>query len=293
MAQRFQFGEFVFDPDTGELRSNGDSRFLQPQLAQLLGLLLESGGALVDRERIEAVLWPAGNIAAEQGINACIREVRRAIGDDARRPTYIETVPRRGYRFVGQVVGLDSEDRDAAATTGKATTPPGRRRWQAVAALLAPVVALVVWAVVVASPDAGSSMGPVVRLAVLALEDLDDDPWNERFAAGLGEALAAELGRVDPERLRIVSATESMRVHDADKPLYVIGEELRADYLVEGSVRRSGDEVQVAVRLVAVGDQAQRWSQQFRGTIDKPLELQAEVARSLAAHLAERFRPAH
>ena len=255
MARLFEFGEFVFDAHSGELRSNGEARFLQPQPARVLALLLENRGALVDRERIESELWPAGNPAAEQGINACIRQLRRAVGDDAREPTFIETVPRRGYRFMSQVGKSGDAPRDS--TLHRVADGTARSiRWRTVAGMLVATVGLVVWALAAATSSSGDGSADIVRLAVLGLEDLDDDPWNRRFASGLTEELIATLGQMEPTRLRVVSPTESMRLRNAGKPLYVIGAELRADYVVEGGVRRSGDDVRVTVRLVAVGDQA-------------------------------------
>lgn len=126
-----RFGQFSFDPQTGELRDrNGRIVPLEPQPARVLTVLVARPGSLVTREELRASVWPEGtHVEFDQGLNYCIRQVRAALGDNARQPVFIETVARRGYRFLPKVEG-----------------PPNRRRRRAaVAAAVAAAVPLALW----------------------------------------------------------------------------------------------------------------------------------------------------
>lgn len=104
----YRFGPFEFDPRTGEIRTGSESRRLAPQPARVLTLLLESAGELVTREALKSELWPDTVVEYDKGLNFCVREVRAALGDEAAEPTYLETLPRRGYRFVAPVERVEA-----------------------------------------------------------------------------------------------------------------------------------------------------------------------------------------
>lgn len=131
MSSAVRFGPFTFHPETGELRrADGTVVPLEPQPARVLAALASRPGAVVTREELRASVWPDGtHVAFDQGLNYCIRQVRTALGDNARRPVFIETVARRGYRFLPRVKGLRSN----------------RRRRATLAAAIAAALPLVFW----------------------------------------------------------------------------------------------------------------------------------------------------
>lgn len=279
MGVTFEFGECTFDPETGELRRGGDSSFMRPQPARLLSLLLAEAGALVSRERIEAELWPAGNPTADEGINACIRQLRSALEDDARAPRFIETVPRRGYRFAAPVRSMPSGiDAHGVAALRRAPS------WRLAAAI---VLALAAVATLISVVSRGQEDRGFVGLAVLGFDDLDGDAWSQAFATGLTEELTTRLGQLSPQRVHVVASAEAARFDDADRPLYVIGDELGVQYLVTGTVRSDAQRVLITVQLVGVNDQAQRWAHRLEGSRDDPLALQTDTAAAVASAVAE------
>lgn len=144
---RYSFGPFEISPDSGELRKSGRAVKLAPQPFQLLAFLIEHAGVLVTREELQAALWPDGTtVEFDPGLNYCIRQIRLALGDDAREPLYIETVPKRGYRFFAPVTSV-ADSPLAEAQTPVPVVLPSRRPWilTAIAASVLLVAAIVLW----------------------------------------------------------------------------------------------------------------------------------------------------
>lgn len=274
-----RFGVFELDAVTGELRKSGHTVRLRPQAAKILVLLASRPGQLVTRDELREKIW--GNetfVDFEHGLNLCIREVRAALDDDADTPRYVETLPKRGYRFIAPVQGAEQTAR--------------RITWRGVTAFAAIMVAMVAVAVI-ANPGHwrerlfGSSGGPVRTIVVLPLKNLSGDAGQDYFADGMTEALTTGLARI--ESLQVISRTSAMQYKAAKKSLPAIARELHADAAVEGSVQRSGSRVRVTAQLVRASDDRHLWADTYERDFRDVLALQDDVASDIAKQIESRL----
>jgi TolB-like protein/DNA-binding winged helix-turn-helix (wHTH) protein/Tfp pilus assembly protein PilF len=298
-APRLRFGVFEMDLRTGELRKLGTLVKLQQQPFRVLALLVRRAGDLVTREEIRDEIWGAETyVDFDQGLNFCIKQVRAALNDQAVTPRYIETLPRRGYRFIAPVAQAAGPwpPPDAGATTHveePARTKAARRRlpaWLAAGALL--VLALTLAVVV------GRDRGPIpvvnaarAKLAVLPFENLGSDPEQAWFSDGLTEEMIAQLGRLQPERLAVIARTSVMRYRDPQRDIAAVGRELGVDYVIEGSVRHADGRVRITAKLIDTRDQTQIWTETYERDLQDMLSLQNEVARDVAAGIKITLTP--
>jgi len=224
----------------------------------------------------------------EHGLNFCIRQIRTALSDDAETPRYIETLPRRGYRFIGAV---------NAALRHKTASPEKRFVRAALTrplfwAMLLVVVAMFSLGIYVRgrphkpTPGAGKLM-----LAVLPFENLSGNREQEYFSDGLTEEMIAELSRFNPERFRVIARTSAMHYKGAALTAAQIGHELGVDYILESSVRREGTRVRITTQLVRVSDQTHIWSQSYEREAQGLLALQKDVANDVAMQIALKLNP--
>jgi len=238
---RLRFGEFEIDAQSGELVRRGTKLALQDQPARALLFLLERSGDVVTRQQLTDHLWSRNTfVDFERGLNKIVAKLRVALQDDPEHPIHIETVPQRGYRFIGPVQSLPAAE-------------PAR-----------------------AKPRIDS-------LAVLPLLNLSGDVTDEYFADGFTDELISALATA--ASLRVISRTSVMTFKGTRKPLPAIASELRADAIVEGSVSRLGDRVRVIVQLIHAQDDRQLWSGRYERDIINILQLQAEVANSIAGQI--------
>ena len=268
-----RFGPFELDSGTGELRRDGDVIPLAPQPFRLLHALASRPGELLTREELRQQVWGEGTfVDFERGLNFCVLQVRTAIGDDAKSPRYIETLPKRGYRFVGAI----AEDR------------PRTRRWQFAAAAAA--LLMIVLIVVVGdrrSRLSGQAGLPVLHrpmIAVLPFDDLSAAP-QAHLASGMTEELITHLGRLHPQRLGVIARTSILGYAGTTKNIRDIGRELGARYVVEGSVRREGERVRVTAQLIDAQDQTHLWAESFDRSGAGALAIQEDVAERIARAL--------
>jgi TolB-like protein/DNA-binding winged helix-turn-helix (wHTH) protein/Flp pilus assembly protein TadD len=273
-----RFGVFEVDPRSGELWSKGSRVKLQDQPLQILLAVLEKPGEVVTREELRAKLWPADTfVDFDHGLNAAVKRLRDALGDTAENPRYIETLPRRGYRFIAATVPDTIQPE-------KRQPPP--RRW----GLPIVAAAVVVSAVAVVVLDAGglrsklfsrSAAPPQIRsLAVLPLTNLSGDPQQEYFADGMTEELIGELSRISA--LKVISRTSVMQYKgEKKKPLPQIGRELNVDAVVEGSVLRSGSQVRIAAHMIYAPTDQNLMTETYESDLGDVLKLQREVAGAI------------
>lgn len=273
-----RFGVFELDPRTGELRRGSEIVPLAPQPFRLLLALAERPGELVTREELRQKLWDDGTfVDYERGLNFCVLQVRTALGDDAKSPQYIETLPKRGYRFVAR------PERGAAGFS--APKDDGGLK------PAAPQVVFIVLAVVAILFAAAWQMRPTptpqpgrTTLAVLPFEDLSAAP-DAHFADGLTEELITHLGRLQPRRLGVIARSSSVGYRGTKKSVREIGRELGVDYLAMGSVRREGDRVRVSAQLIETERQTHLWSESFDRSGTGALAIQQDVAGRIAQAL--------
>ncbi|MGH9782659.1 MAG: winged helix-turn-helix domain-containing protein, partial [Terriglobia bacterium] len=301
----FRFGVFEADLRTGEVSKGGRKVKLQEQPFQVLAMLLERAGEVVTREDIQRKLWTADTfVDFEHGLNIAINKIREALGDSAENSRFVETLPKRGYRFIAPVEALDSPKPEAIAPAGvrpveSAKEEPVRLRragWRYAIASLGGVAAV---AGLLVALNAGGlrdrlrgipPLPQIQSIAVLPLENLSGDPEQEYFADGMTDALITELGQ--SSTLRVTSRTSIIRYKEAKKPLPEIARELNVDAIVEGGVLRSGDRVRITAQLIYAPTDRHLWAETYEEDLRNVMQVQRQVAQAIAreirANLASR-----
>lgn len=315
-SERVHFGVFEADLRSGELHKHGVKIKLHPQPFQVLAMLLEHPGEVVTREELKTKLWPLDTfVDFDVGLNSAIKKLRDALGDSAEIPRYVETLPRRGYRFIGSLSDASTskaEPRPAVAesavekhssaanegvVTGVSAVSGARRRWVHWAMAGAAVALLVLLAGLSARDwrlRLWATAAPVhIRsLAVLPLENLSGDPAQEYFADGMTEAVTTDLGRIGGlGDLRVISRTSTMQYKGVKKTVPEIARELNVDAVVEGAVLRSGDRVRVTAQLIQATPEKHLWADSYERDLRDILALQSEVAQAIAASVHVKLTP--
>jgi TolB-like protein/DNA-binding winged helix-turn-helix (wHTH) protein/Flp pilus assembly protein TadD len=274
------FGIFQLDLKARELHKAGVKVKLQEQPFRVLALLVKRAGQVVTREELQQKVWPTdAYVAFDQGLNNAIKKVRDALGDSADSPRFIETLARHGYRFVAPVGPLlQPPSEPSQVHFGQ------RSHWKLALSGLACVSLLAVlanWAWHGSTMRVASSTEKVI-LAVLPFDNLSHDPDQEFFSDGLTEEMIAQLGKLNPERLTVISRGSVAKYKDSRLAANEIGRELHADYLVQGSVRRASDRVRITVQLIQARDQTDLWAESYDRELKDILTLQDSVARTIA-----------
>jgi DNA-binding winged helix-turn-helix (wHTH) protein/TolB-like protein len=261
-STKVRFGHFEADLLTQELRSSGKRIRVPTQSFQVLQLLLNNPGDLVTREQLRSSLWPADTfVDFEHGLNAAVNRLRDALHDSAERPRWIETLPKRGYRFIGTIeIPADSTpsllEGAIAVASGKQIPLrdlPDRKRGVLPWAVFGTLAVLILAAALIAMNVAGSRdqifarrPNPKIQaLAVLPLANLSGDAEQELFADGMTEALITELGKITGPR--VISRQSVMQYKGSKKSLGEIARELNVDAVLEGAVGHFGDRVKVTI----------------------------------------------
>ena len=284
-----RFGVFELDARTGELRKRGLRLPIQGLPVQLLTVLLERPNQMVTREELRARLWPADTfVDFDHSLHNAVARLREVLGDEASSPRFIETLPRRGYRFIAPVETIVVPSEPA---TSRQPQQHLRRPLVAIAVGLIVLSALVAFAVEgVRSRLLGRSGATVIQsVAVLPLKSLSSDSDEDYFAEGLTEALITDLGKISA--LRVISRTSVMRYKDTRKTLPEIARELHVDALVEGAVTRSGDRVRITANLVQGSPERRLWSESYERTSGDVLRLQQDVARAIVDEIRVALTP--
>jgi len=291
-----RFGVFEARLNAGELHKQGMRVRLRGQPFDILAMLVERPGELVTREELRDRLWAADSfVDFDHGLNAAVNRLREALGDSADNPRFVETVPRRGYRFIAPAVVVS----DAPPAPRAVQAPPltrflpkaaPRRRWRAWvggAALALGITAALLWQR--AWAPAPPKHSTPTRIAVLPLKNPGGDPAQDYLVDGLTDALITDLGQVTS--VRVVSRTSAMAYKGSAKPLPQIARELNADAVVVGSAVQSGPRVRLSVRLVDGFSEQPLWAETHERDVTDVLALQGTVARGIARGAGVRLTP--
>jgi len=292
-----RFDGFELNPRTGELVRNGERVQLHEAPLRVLMTLLERPGELVTREQLTNQLWPAGTfVDFERGLNKAVNKLREALGDSAEQPKYIETLPRKGYRFIGKV---ELDTRPVSKPTNIIPMPvrlaahsrTGRRYVVFAGAAIALTVGVLL-GVRIAGGYRDSKPGTSLQirsLAVLPLENLSGDPEQSYFADGMTDELITEIARAGS--MRVVSRTTMLRYKGTRLTTRQIGSELGVDALVEGTVLYSGDKVRITAQLIQVSTDNHLWTQSYERDVQEVLRLQQDVANDIARRIGSVVKP--
>ena len=255
-ARLLRFGPFELDTRAGELRKRGTSLSIKGQPLQVLEILLRHSGDIVTRDELRAQLWTSDTfVDFDHSLHNAIARLRDTLGDSASAPSFIQTLPRRGYRFV---MAVESNDGEARGTPSSRTT---------------------------AQPRA-----PEIRaLAVLPLVDLSGDPAQGYFADGMTEALITSLAKIG--KLRVISRTSVMPYRATRKSLPRIARELNVDAVLEGSVLRSGERVRITAQLIHAQSDQHLWAESYERDLRDILAVQSDIAREVANQVRVMLTP--
>ena len=246
----YRFGDFTLDLEGHRLARGTREIPLQPKTFDTLRCLLERPGRLVTKRELHDRVW--GDVAVtDDALTRCIVAVRKALGDGASRPLYIQTVPRLGYRFIGSVEAVDALSIEPSVASGGGRTARS--------------------------------------LVVLPFLNLSQDPEQEYFADGFTDLLIADLGRI--AALNVISRTSAMSYRASAKPLPEIGRELGVDAAVEGSILRAGSRVRITVQLIDARRDRHLWADSYERDLHDILRLQREVAQDVASAIRVTLTP--
>ena len=288
-----QFGVFELDLHGGELRKQGVKVKLQEQPLKVLQLLLENPGQITTRDQLRSHVWPANTfVEFDQGLYSAMARLREALGDAADNPRFIQTVARRGYRFIAPIIPPADQISMEVKPKLKTHERFGLQRWMVslLAGLLGGALLL---ALLLTFNVAGtrewlySRTHPIRSLAVLPLENLSGDPEQEYFADGMTDELITTLAKLG--KFRVVSRTSVMRFKKVSKPLAQVGQELNVDAVVEGTVERVGSHVRIRVQLIHADTDRHLWAQTYDRELRDTLLLQSEAARDIAQQIQFRL----
>ena len=257
-------------------------------------MLLEASGQVVTRDELRSKLWPQTIIDFDHGLNKAISKIREALGDLSQHPRFVETVARRGYRFLADVAVIRDKHGEAVPAEPVGTVPsvsspatpaaqkatsrnfPRRLVVLGLALIVAAATSWSVYRQVYSSPAIHS-------LAVLSLENLSGDTSQDYFVDGITDELITRLAQISA--LRVISRTSVMTYKNARKPLDQIAHELNVDAVVEGSVSRSGERIRVTAQLIDVRNDKHIWAASYDEDIRDALVLQSRVTRAIAEQI--------
>ncbi|HXT86870.1 MAG TPA: winged helix-turn-helix domain-containing protein [Verrucomicrobiae bacterium] len=303
---RFEFGNFVVDPSARTIHKGKIRLKLHRQPFDVLLMLLEHPAEVVTREELEAKLWPGtAFVDSEHGLNTAVKKLRRVLGDSADKPRFIETVPRIGYRFIGLVhdqerakpVARDVESPHMPSPAPPAISadvgmpvsaampsggwPHSRGFWLTISASLV-ALALIGYLWSSKAGQRGPTASSRVMLAVLPFQNLTGDPAQDYFSDGLTEEMIDQLGRVAPQEIGVIARTTAEQYKNEKDSVERIEQQLGAEYVLEGSVRRDARNVRIAAQLVEAKDQKIIWARQYDRELTSLLALQSEIAGEIA-----------
>ena len=276
----YRFDDFVVDPETWRLARDGQEIHLEPVALNLLIYLISHRDRLVTRDELMDTVW-GDTVISESAVSQAVARVRKALGDDSATPRYLETVHSKGYRFIAEVQEIVSPDHADPSPVGPSKKAQ-RRVLVAGAAMVILVVLAVFWT---RAPDRETPQDEQIRsLAVLPLSNLTGDPEQAHYADGLQDILITELSQVPG--LRVTSRQSTKRYRGSELPTTDIAGELGVDALVEGSLLRSGDNIELTVQLIDGRSDAHLWAQQYSSETSHVFDLMSDIAFAVGSEIS-------
>src|SRR5579863_2566857 len=294
VSHTLRFDNYELDTRAGQLRKGGVKLRLRGQPLQVLAILVEHAGEVVTREELQRQIWKADTfVDFDHGLHNAIARIREVLGDSAETPRYVETLPRRGYRFIGTVEDFrtpPSAEEPVAPVTPEVTIASSASRNPSPVVILCALLllGLAAWGAR-RYVHAKAAVQPIRSIAVLPLANLSGDPSEEFFADGMTDQLITDLAEVGS--LRVISRTSVMTYKGTKKSLPEIARELNVTAIVEGSVVRSGQRVRVTAQLIQAPTDQHLWAKTYDRDLGDILKLQGEVAYAIAQQVRAQFAP--
>ena len=280
----YRFDEFLVDPKTWKLSRDGREVHLEPVVLKLLIYLIENRERLVTRHELMDTVW-GDTVISESALTKAVARLRKALGDDSATHRYLETVRSRGYRFVAVVEEIESPNQHNLSPGKGHATIVRRALLASAAAILALVIVAVFW------PGTLQHETPeeeVIRsLAVLPLNNLTGDPEQDYYVDGLHDILVTELSQT--RSLRVTSRQSTSRYRNSDLPTTEIARELGVDAIVEGSLLREGNRIEVTVQLIDGRSDEHLWAQRYTREAPYVFDLISEVANAIDAEITAKL----
>ena len=293
-SHEIRFGEYAIELRSGELRRNGAVQKLQPQPAKVLAILVSRAGEVVTRQELADQVWDSGTyVDFEHGLNYAIRQIRSVLEDDAVQPRFLETIPKRGYRFIAPVSSPTSTGQAVPPVVAPvemlhARTPSNKILHTAAAVVLAAIMGLTWY--VRSSFVHQASASQIRSLAVLPLRNLSNDPSQEYFSDGMTDELITDLAKSGG--LRVISHTSVERYKGTKLALPEIARELGGvDAVGEGTVLRSGDRVRITAQLIDGRSDQHLWADSYERRLRDVLSTENEVSQSIAETIKLKLSP--
>lgn len=288
-SKTITFGVFTLDPDTSVLSKRGTPVKLQEQSFQMLCFLLERPNQVVTREELRAHLWPDIYVDFDLALNTAVRKIRRALGDSAENPRFIETLPKRGYRFIAPVTNPVTSPSTEATVSDPIPTEfspgtTGRWKWSAAGLLALGILTIGIWARNGRTIPSGSP-SCIESIAILPFVNLTGDTNMEYLGDGLAESLIDSLSVMRSLRVMAPGTTSSFKGREVDPR--VAGRSLSVAAIIQGKIYKRGELLIVDVDLVKAASGAEVWRGRYRRQIADALELEQEISGDLARRLQE------
>jgi len=298
----FRLGAWLVAPKLNSLSCNGKTVHLEPKVMQVL-LCLAEAGDVVPKEKLMGTVW-AGTFVTDDVLTRSISELRKVFEDDAKDPRYIQTIPKGGYRLLvsaqepekNKGFGLTEKAPEIRPAPAAAVLKLRLRRATLIPAMVTALAALLLVIFTLkrlSSAASNASSGPANRamLAVLPFQNLNNDPAQDYFADGLTAEMISQLGRLPSDRLGVIAWNSMMRYKGVKKSEDEVGMALGANYVLEGTVRRAGEQVRITAELVKTGERGHIWVNSYDGDLSDVLALQSRVAREIASEIKLRLTP--
>jgi len=288
VGEDFRLGGWLVQPSLNSVCRKGTSCRLEPKVMEVLLCLTRRAGETVPKDELLKTVWP-DTFVTDDGLVHSISELRRVFEDDAREPRFIQTIPKRGYRLVMPVeavngrAGSESAAPQTADSQARAVTGgrPVKVRLLWLVGTGVSLAALIGGAEIIGRRASSSDNAPSIHsLAVLPLQNLSADPAQEYFSDGLTDELITDLAQISS--LKVISHTSTRRYKETKKTLPEIARELNVDGIVEGTVQRSGNRVQIDVQLIHGPADNHLWAQSYEREVSDLFALERDVAESIA-----------
>jgi TolB-like protein/DNA-binding winged helix-turn-helix (wHTH) protein/tetratricopeptide (TPR) repeat protein len=306
--ETIRFGAFELKLRSGELYREGTVVKLPPQPYKVLLLLIRNAGQLITRNELQEKIWGTDvYVDFDKGLNLCIAQIREALGDDAQSPRYIETLQRRGYRFIANIdqdafpLHEQPDEAEFPEQVSMAMTP--RLNEKVRGSFLRPTLVFSLMALIFivtatafyfrshsSSPNSNTTETKSMLL-VLPFENLTNDPAQDYFSDGLTEEMITRLGSLQPKRLGVIARTTALTYKKTTKDIRQIGDDLGVNYVLEGSVRREAGRLRITSQLIQVNDQTHLWAETFDRDETDVLDIQREVVIRIASSLSLELLP--